>query len=199
MITSIYSGDAIKEAILKLSPTDIILILEEEDPPITKQEAIKTLKKFFSQNINFSELKLTSLYDLANITKKIVNKIDDIGDEIIFIHISEGRKTVSFAMSFAAYLRKNKIEGLYYVIEENNQLLKMPLLNMFKLNETENKILENISKEDKSLINLLDNITKDKSRSVFYKYLKKLQEESYITIENNIVKITPFGKIALIK
>jgi CRISPR locus-related DNA-binding protein len=198
LITSIYSGNAIKEAIIRLSPTDIILVFED-DPPTTKQEAIKTLKKFFSESISFSELKLNSLYDISDITKKIVEKIDSLKEENIFIHISEGRKTLSFAMSFAAYLRKDNIEGLYYVMEENNHLLKMPLLKMFQLNETEEIILKELVKNKKSINELLGKITKEKSRSVFYKYLKELQKESCIIIQDDLVEITPFGKMALIK
>ena len=138
MITSVYSGSAIKETIVKLSPTDIILVLEE-DPPIIKKETIKVLKKFFSKNINFKELRIKSLYDIASITKQIISEIDNNEENDIFVHISEGRKTLSFAMSFAAYIRKHKVEGLYYVIEENNQLIKMPLLSFCFINFIQRK------------------------------------------------------------
>jgi len=195
LITTIWSSDAIKIAINKISNIDELIYLVEDNPPKEKIQAIEDLKKSFGDIIQIKELK-TSLYDISKIIADSIKKIDCLsaeGNEII-IHISEGRKTLAFGLMFAAYLRKDKIKGIYYVIKERNELLPLPLLS-FSINETKKLILKEIMKGNEDKEKIMKNL--DLGRSIVYQYINELKSEGFITNETGL-KITDLGKVMVI-
>lgn len=201
LIASIFSGDTLNSMIVKLSPTDIILVIEKDlddmkdENAKIKKKAIETLKQNFEKIVNIDFIKVESIYDIYEIAKEVTKKIDSIKDSEIMLNISEGRKPISFGMSFAGYLRKKDITAIYYLIKETDILLKMPFLS-FSVNNTQKQILRELFNKS-LLISLLKEKIK-KSKSVFYKYLKDLQTNGYVTTEENNIKITDLGKIAIL-
>lgn len=201
IITSLFSANTINPIIAKLSPTDLILVVEKDLKNLsnkdveTKKEAIEYIKQNFGKIINIEILETKSLYDLYEITKDIVTKIDNIKEGEIMFNISEGRKTLSFGMSFAAYLRHEKIKAIYYLIKETNELLQMPFLK-FSINKVQKEILESLMKKSLDLKSLKENM--GKSKSVFYNYIKELQINGYIIIEDENIYITNLGKIVIL-
>ncbi len=98
-------------------------------------------------------------------------------------------------MYFAGYLRKNKIEGIYYLTKETNQLIKMPFIN-FEINHIQKVMLKEIEKIPLKIEGFKNRI--GKSKSVFYKYLKDLEQNGYLLIEDGYAKITDTGRIILL-
>ena len=202
MISTIYSGNAVKYAITKLSPDIVILVIEKNLDEIRddenvekKRRAIKGLKTFFDETLEIQYLEVKSLY-IYEITKDIVNKIDSIKEDIeIVMHISEGRKPLSFGLTFAAYLRKKRIKGVYYIIEERNEILKFPLFN-FPVNEIQKELLQLVSKDNEDVESLIKN--SKKSRSVVYQYIKDLEENGFIDRVNGTIRITELGKMIIL-
>ena len=202
MITSIFSARAIKLAITKLSPDKVICVVERGYDKLTgedsekKRKAIDELKSGFGDILTIEILETEWLYNLYEITKDVINKIDELSkDYDIYIHISEGRKTLAFGLSFASYMRRKNIKGIYYVKTEDNELMKLPLFN-FPVNISQKEILKYIG-EGYDNIEIL--ITKTgKSRSIVYQYVKELLEDGYITNEEEKLGLADLGRIMIL-
>lgn len=195
LFTTIYTSDAIKIAINKISNIDELIYLVEDSPPKEKVKAIEDLKKAFGNVIKITELK-TSLYDIAKIMADVTKKIDQLAgnENEIFVHISEGRKTLAFGLLFAAYLRKEKIKAVYYVIKEKNELLPLPLLNL-SINENKKAILRQImnGNEDKEKIGKKLALGK----SIVYQYINELKQEGLVTNEQGL-RATELGRMMIL-
>ena len=194
LFTTIYTSDAIKIAINKIANIDELIYLVEDSPPKEKSKAIKDLKTSFGDIIKITELK-TSLYDITKIVKDVTKKIDQLSknNNEILIHISEGRKTLALGLLFSAYLRKEKIKAVYYVIKEKNELLSLPLLSI-SINESKKAILRQIMNrnEDKERIGKKLALGK----SAVYQYINELKKEGYIQNgKDKKLELTELGRI----
>ena len=202
MITSIFSARAIKLAITKLSPDKVVCVVEKGYEKLSgedsekKRKAIEELKSGFGDILTIEILETESLYNLYEITKDVITKIDDLSkDYDIYIHISEGRKPLAFGLSFASYMRRKDIKGIYYVKTEDNEMMKLPLFN-FPINISQKEILKNIeggSDDTDSLISKTG-----KSRSVVYQYVKELLDEGYLINGDEKLKLTDLGRIMIL-
>jgi len=204
LISSIFSSNTIKQLVLRTSPSLLILVVEKNlfksknEDELKKINAIKQIQQSLSDIIKIEILETKSLYDLYEITKDVVNQIDKLKNQDIILNISEGRKTLAFGMYFAGQLRKEKVSSVYYLIKEDNTLLKMPLPD-FNINKVQKNILLMIKNTKKDIKELRTKIEKEgKSKSLFYKYIKQLEEEGYIEMQENKLEITNMGKMVLL-
>jgi len=194
VISTVYSGRSIKVAIKELSPQKLILIVDKPIDKI-KEETVKEIKKFYNNVLEIETLQ-TSLYDIPEIMRKIIKAIDNEfkKENEILIHITEGRKTTSLALLFAGYTRKEKIKGAYYVIEETNQILPLPLIS-FDIGKSKKKILQEINKGNGKIEDLMKKLKI--KQSAIYQHLQELKKEG--CIENNKeLKLTDLGRIMIL-
>lgn len=204
IISSFFSANTIYPLIQKLSANKVILVVEKgldnlkSEDEKKKKESLDATKEKLKGLIEVEVLETKSLYDLYEIAKDIVNKIDKLEeDNEIILNISEGRKPLSFGMYFAGYARKEKIKSICYLIKETNEILKMPFPD-FKINDLQKAILKKIEKKPKSIKELREEILKIRTKSIFYKYINELEQEGYLKINENIIEITDTGKITLL-
>ena len=203
MISTVYSGNAVKYAITKLAPDVLVLVVEKDLDKIKddenvdkKKKAISEIKSFFKGTLEIELLEIKSLYDIYEITKDVVDKIDKTDkDNEIIMHISEGRKPLSFALNFAAYLRNERVKEIYYITAEKNEILKFPIFS-FPINEIQKNLLKLINKGHKNTEELLKK--SEKSRSVVYQYIKDLESNGFLERENGSVKITELGRLMVL-
>jgi len=191
VISTVFSGKAIKTAIKKLKPDKLILIVDDPMPK-TKEETVKELREKFKEIITIETMK-TSLYDIPEIMKKVTQKIDEEFDpeNEIILHITEGRKITSLALLFAGYSRKDKVKASYYIEEEEDALLNLPIIS-FDISENKKKLLQEVEKGNKDIEDLKKKVGIQQSAA--YKYIKELKEEGYLKEEPNL-EITETGKI----
>ncbi len=202
LFTTIFSFDAIKTTVLKISDLNEIIYLVEEnlqkDPSADakrKLGAIENLKKTFGDIVQITALKIKDIYDIPNIISETIKKIDSLSKEDeLFIDISDGRKTLAFGLLFSAYLRKDRISKIYYVIKERKELLSLPLLN-FSINDSKKAILRQIMNGNEDKEKIREKLALGKS--VIYQYINELKSEGYITNETGL-KITDLGRIMVI-
>lgn len=213
LISTIYRGDADLLAVYKFSPDKVILLpdkvmlstqkLDEEKEGVKKtiKNGINTIKNTFEKLKVKVEVRQIDVYDIKKIIKEVMQIIDEEhkqGNEVI-LHISEGRKIQSFACLLAAYKRKEKVSACYYLIEETDQPLSLPLLD-FKLPKSKIGILEQIGKGETNVEKIAGNIkmpnNKKMSKALAYKLLKELKQEGFIKKEQN--ELTESGKIAIL-
>jgi len=201
MIASIFSGNAIRAAMLKFSPDELILVVEKDieisnnEDIVRKRETLKKLQLEYKDILKINLLHVNSVFDLYDITKKIVEKIDSLDGSEISIHISEGTKPLAFGMSFASYLRKEKISGLYY-ISKDNKILRMPILSI-PVNDSQKKLILLLNKN--SMNTVLFRQKANMEKSVFYKYINELKIKGFIEESEGQLNVSEWGRIALLK
>tara|TARA_Y100000031_G_scaffold71464_1_gene79107 strand:- start:3 stop:602 length:600 start_codon:yes stop_codon:yes gene_type:complete len=195
LISTIYEGEATGAAIIKFSPDKVILVGVDKSDPERKSNLKKNIDKLKNKykTIKF-EILDTSVYDIPKIVNdvsKAIDKESKLGNEIT-LHISEGRKTQSLGTLFASFVKKEKIKGVFYLIQETGKALPMPLLN-FKLSSTKTKILEEVAKGNKK-VSLIIEKTK-KSKAMIYTHINELKRNGYIT---DNLEITDAGRICIL-
>ncbi|GAH06327.1 unnamed protein product, partial [marine sediment metagenome] len=112
----------------------------------------------------------------------------------IIIHATEGRKTISLALLYAAYRRRNKIDGAYYITEEEHNLIKLPLLK-FEINDSKKTFLKEIAKGNGKLEKLQEKA--DLKPSAAYQNIQELKEDGYIE-NNKELKLTDLGRVMVL-
>ncbi len=195
IISTIYEGYAIRHAIPKLSPDKLILLIDEPTDERKKQKmygVIKSLRNFFKDVIDIETVKISS-YNLPKIMGEVIKIIDKEVKENnkVIAHITEGRKITSLALLFATYTRKEKIEGAYYITEEEHKLINLPLLD-FQFNGTKKDLLNEISKNNVEPDKLMKKLKIGKS--ALYQNIFELKKEGYLENHKEL-KITEIGKI----
>lgn len=195
LISTIYEGRAIKVAIKELSPSRVVLIVDEPLNKIRKK-TVEEIKKIFDDILEIEILK-TSVYDLFKIAKDVVKKIDSEikSKNQIYVHVSEGRKPVFLGTLFAAYLRRENITGTYYVKEEDNQILSLPLLHIGVKN-TKKRLLQELAKGNGKVQRLMEKL--DVNKQMVYAHIQDLKKEGYLVNEDKKLELTDFGKICLL-
>jgi len=199
VISTFFEGFAIKHIIPKLSPDKIIIALDDlkssEEKKEKMKETLKSLKDFFKDAIEIETFRISS-YDIPKIMMEINNKIEEEskkGSEIL-IHITEGRKTTSLAVLFSAYLKKDLIEGAYYITEEDKELIKLPLLK-FEISGTKKKMLSLINKGVTDINKIMSEL--NIKQSATYKNINELKAEGYLKKEDSLI-LTDLGKIMVV-
>jgi len=198
VISTIYEGYAVKQAITKLSPDKLILFVDEPNDERKKEKinyTIKEIKQFFKESLEIQTKKISS-YDIPKIMEEVIKIIDEEFKEgnKIFVHTSEGRKPTSFALLFASYRRKNKVEGAYYITEENHELIKLPPLS-FEVNETKKSFLKEIVKGNGELKELQNKLKIRQSAA--YQNIDELKKEGYLE-DSKELKLTDLGRIMIL-
>ena len=142
----------------------------------------------------FTDLIKTESYDIVKIAKsvvKIIEKEYTSGNEIV-LHITEGRKTMAIGSMYAAYARKKMIKGIYYITEEKNELISLPILEL-QINETKGKIMKEFAKGNTNIKNLAK--LTGKTEAMIYAHISSLKTEGYISPKG---KLTDSGRIVIL-
>ncbi len=196
VISTVYSGNAVQTILKKFSPEKIVLLIDKgEEIPDVKKMAVETLKKI-SKGVMDIETMKTSLYDLYEIMDDVIKKIDSEYESYskIILHITKGRKMTSLGLLFAGYSRKDKISGIYYVTQEKNDLIPLPLMK-FGVGNSKRRILGEINKGIKTIEELKTKLSKEITEAALYKYLSELRKEKYLK-EGRTLELTELGRIA---
>ena len=187
MISTLWEGDVVSIAIYKLTPQKVILVLD--DNPKRKKASLDLKEKF--PNVQFDYVKVHE-FDVPEVARKIVEAVNKEKDSDIYIHVTEGRKTMFLGGIFAASLLKDKTKGAFYLREDNNELMQVPLME-FKLSDTKSTILQELEKGNAKV----EEIRKKAKvhRSLVYAAIKDLISDGLLTDD---WKLTDTGRIALL-
>jgi len=194
LITTIYSIEPVMAAVTKFSPERVIL-LREDDAPSEKLRTEQMIRDTLGKVIEV-DTKITSIYDVVEIAKDTVDIIEEEnahGREVI-VNITGARKTQSLGALFGAYARRELVEKVIYITEEDNETIELPLLS-FDLSKSRKRILEEIEKGEKSVRKIAKKI--GISRAMTYQYIKELKSLGYIKDKKGL-EITTAGRLAII-
>ena len=195
LISTIFEGEATNVAIIKFSPDKVILVCTNKFAPVGKSTLRKSIEQLKNKykTIKFEILK-TPIYDIPKMVNdvcKVIDKEHKLGNEIT-LHISEGRKTQFLGTLFAGFIKKDKIKGVYYFIEETNKALAMPLLD-FKLSATKTFILKELATGNKKASEIIKKT--GKSKAMIYAHITELKKNGYL---NEDMEITDAGRICIL-
>ena len=195
LISTIYEGEATNAAIIKFSPDKVVIITSKpkDEKKSTSRKSINDLKNRY-KTIKI-EVVDTSVYEIPKIVYDVCKVIDGenrLGNEIL-LHISEGRKTQSLGVLFAGFIKKDKIKGVYYFVQETNKALPMPLLD-FKISPTKVIILKELANGNTKVSSIIKKTKK--SKAMIYAHITELRKEGYMT-EN--MEITDAGMICILQ
>jgi len=191
VISTVYSGEAVKLVLSTFKPDKMVFLLAKDSNPDDETKIRKvmgSLSRAFPK-VQFEEITST-MYDLVDVTKTVVDAIKKEKGNQVYLHVTEGRKTMSLGMLYAGYVKKHDIEGAYYAVEENYNMLKLPLPD-FSITSSKKEILLMIKKGMKPK----DIVEKTKkSTAIVYAHIKEMKKEGYLTEDN---ELTDAGKIVL--
>ena len=194
LISTIFEGYATKAAIIKFSPDKVVIITSKpkDEKKSTSRKSIKDIKdKYKTIKVEVVD---TSVYEIPKIVYdvcKVIDRENKLGNEVS-LHISEGRKTQSLGVLFAGFIKKDKIKGVYYFIEETNKALPMPLLD-FKISPTKTMILKEFASGNKKVSEIIKKTKK--SKAMVYSHITELKKNGYITED---MEITDAGRICIL-
>ena len=199
LIATIFYDDSIKLGITDYK-IDKAILLEDESPGDTQKTTIKEVTKYFEKLVDFQVEKIAK-YDIEKVVEKCLKIIDKIPkEEKIIIDITQGKRTQTIGLLFAAYKRFNRIEKIYYGMDIADKKYKALELPKFKFDITEKQriVLEGI--RDNKIMNKI--IVKGKvSRATAYSSVIELEEAALITKreKENKYSLTDAGKIMLMR
>jgi len=189
LISTIWKGSAVIQAIKLFSPNKVFFIADEPVEDI-RNNSINMIKELFP-NLEYKTV-LTKIYDIVGIAKSVMDIIEsETGNEII-VHISEGRKTMSLGLLFGAYVKRELVSSAYYITEETNTPIQLPLVKL-KLSKQKIRLLQKIN-EDISSMPELEKALNVKVPTI-YVHMKELRDDGFLNKEN---KLTEIGRIILL-
>ena len=191
LITPIYEIDSIVLAINRFSIERLFLLIDKK-PDSKQQKAVEELKDHYKDVVEIKEKKV-EVYDIVEATHQVKEIIDDLSvNDEIYLNISTGRRTQALGVLFAAYKRPARVKKIFYVTEENKEIITIPLLS-FDITDAQLKILENIEDTNK-ISEMSDDV--DLSKAMVYRAIKELKDKGYIEENEKNHKLTQAGKIA---
>lgn len=194
LITTVYKGSAVIQAIKLFSPTKVLFLVDEPIDAI-RENTLRMIKEFYP-DISYEKIP-SKIYDIVEIASNAMKTIgkhkEENKEEKIIVHISEGRKTMSLGLLYGAYMCRDKVSALYYIMEETNLPIQLPLLEL-NISPQKKKILQLISDGKKSIPELESEL--GTSTSTIYVQMKELRDLGFLNSNNDV---TDIAKIALLE
>jgi CRISPR-associated protein Csa3 len=194
LISTIYSIEPVIVCATRFSPSRIILLTEEKAIE-EKVRAEKMITDTIGSVIRV-EKKYTSLFDVVQIAEDVAAIIgeESAKGQRVIVNASGGTKSQAFGALFGAYARKDMVEQVVYVTEENQVMLELPLLG-FGISDTKRELLKQLESGETSVSNIAEKI--GISKGMTYSHLRELKAMGYVSLSNGF-KITSAGRIAII-
>jgi CRISPR locus-related DNA-binding protein len=189
LITTIFKGSAVIQAIKLFEPKKVYFIVDDPIDDIRKH-SVNMIKDIFP-SVKFEQIS-AKIYDIVEIAQKTMEAIKKESSEKVIVHISEGRKTMSLGALFGAYVLRDKVDSAYYIAEETNAPIRLPLIEL-KVSAKKHELLKLISDGKKSTSELQKGMKI--TSATLYVHIKELRDEGILTKENNL---TEMGKIVLL-
>jgi CRISPR-associated protein Csa3 len=128
-----------------------VLPIQQGKAPEEKARAEKMITDTLGSVIKV-EKKYTTLYDVVKVARDVASIIEEENakGQRIIVNVSGGRKPQAFGALFGAYARKEMVEQVVYVTEEDQFVLEFPLLG-FGISDTKRTVLEQLESGETSV------------------------------------------------
>ncbi len=192
MISTVYSGTALGYAAHKLGVDKVYLVVTAPPAPESAQ-AEKEFRERYKGLIEVVRVTIPQ-YDIASGAEQIVRIIRKEAEHEVYVHTSEGRKTMMLSLLFAAYVEKRKVKPAYYVGSEDHKakLIQLPLLE-FRVRGNKKKILQELKAGEDDAVKIGKKLGIHKS--MVYSHLKALIRDGYLDED---WKLTDAGRVVVL-
>lgn len=193
LISTFYSIEPFMQGFHKFSPNHVIIICGDDN----NKELEKNIKSVTSVIKSVAKIEVIKIkhYDIYGTAAKMVNLLDNSKNKYneININITGGRKTSALGLLYGAYARKEKINNIVYITEEDNEIIELPKMS-YNISKSKRFILEYISSNEEFKVVTLANKMK-KTRGLIYIHIKDLIKDGLL---DKNMKLTTAGRIALL-
>ena len=195
LIATIYSFEPIIATATKVSAERLFLLIDKK-PDEKQTKSLELIKQSLGSVIEIKTIP-TDVYDIVEVAKESVKIIDYLSDkDEIYVDITAGRKTKSLGLLFGSYARSDRIKRIFYVKEENKQIMNLPKLS-YNITQGQNKIIEFLlDNKVKSMASFSEKI--DISRAMLYKNIKDLKAMDVIEETRDGFHLTDYGRIVIL-
>ena len=195
MISTVYSGTALGYAAHKLGVDKVYLLVTVPAHP-ESDRAVKEFRQRY-KDLPVEIIKETiPQYDIAEGAQKIVKIIrKESKENEVYIHTSEGRKTMMLALLFAAYAEKKSVQAAYYVGSADHKgpmLIQLPLLE-FRVRGNKKRILQELKSGNVKVMSMAKKL--DIHKTMVYNHIKSLIRDGYLTED---WELTDAGKVVVL-
>lgn len=189
LITTIFRGNATPIVLRKLEKQGIaidkIYFLKSQSSGNETEEALNRINVMHEIE---SEVKEVSQYDMRNIAEESSKLIQDHTESDTYIHVSEGRKTMSFGAMFAAFTNFESVKKILYVTTETSELVQIPKIPL-KLSRKKQLVLQLLA-DDASIDDIEEELSI--SESTAYNHVKELRDQGYVDSDKNLTPIAEY-------
>lgn len=194
LIATLYNPDPVLLACTRLGPERLILLIDEE-PDKKQKDALDLIKGSLGRVLDIKVVKIP-VYDVVAIASKVVEIIDmQPKDDLVYLNITGGRKTMAMGVLFGGYARSSRVKKIAYNPEEDkSSVIYLPIMS-FKLNESQKNILGALEKKPTESISELAEETKF-SAAMVYRSIDELKDMDLVEGTDKTFKLTDAGRIA---
>ena len=194
LIATLYNPDPVLLACTRLGPERLILLIDEE-PDKKQKDALDLIKGSLGRVLDIKVVKIP-VYDVVAIASKVVEIIDmQPKDDLVYLNITGGRKTMAMGVLFGGYARSSRVKKIAYNPEEDkSSVIYLPIMS-FKLNESQKNILGALEKKPTESISELAEETK-LSAAMVYRSIDELKDMDLVEGTDKTFKLTDAGRIA---
>jgi len=191
LVATLYGSSAVILAVTKVGPDKVVLLVNEKADDV-QTKALKLIKDSLGKVLEIEVVK-TKVYDIVETAKKGVSIIDGISKEdIVYVNVTSGRKTMAMGLLFAAYARADRVKKIAYNPEDENRVVYLPKLS-FKLTESQKMILLELSKKEYESVKELSLRVK-LSTAMVYRAIGELEDLDFVDVSEG-VRLTDAGRI----
>ena len=178
LISTIFKGSAVIQAIKLFEPKKVYFLVDDPIDDIRKH-SVNMIKDIFP-SIEFEQIS-AKIYDIVEIAQKTIEVIEKESLNKIIVHISEGRKTMTLGVLFGAYVLREKVDSAYYIVEETNSPIRLPLIAL-KVSAKKHDLLKLISQGQKSTSELQNEMKI--TAATLYVHIKELRDDGLLSKNN---------------
>jgi CRISPR locus-related DNA-binding protein len=195
LIATLYHKDSVVNAITRLNPQKVILLIDKKPNDVQKQ-SLEEIKKFYPKSIEITEEKI-DIYDVVEIARECVRIITDEqkAGNVIYANITSAFKTQAIGVLLACYARHDFVKKIAYnPYDDKDKVVYLPRLSL-KLTESQKAVLEQLEAGCTKATEIANKLKI--STAMTYRAISELEDLDMVEKdENNTICITDAGKIA---
>ena len=203
MAASGFAPAPITKGLIRYGAKKLYLFpLSDESSKLTLKNILSRAEEDLGIEVKVISKNQYKIGDLVKEMRKIISEEHNQNNQI-YINLSGGRKTQSFSLYIAACLEGIKVEKAFYIAEEDNEFIEVPLIRSSVNTLLSKEKLEILAiTEDKKLItNAMLTKILGKTKPLIHNYLKELQSLGYLSSTKSgkefVYEITEAGKMLL--
>ena len=195
LLATIYEFESVMASATK-SGADRLVLFVDKEPDERQQRSLDIIKKSLGTVLEITTvaIELPDIFEVAGEAVKVIDLLSD-KDEI-YVDVSAGRKTKALGLLFGAYARTNRIKRIMYVKEEDKSIISLPRLSYSVTSGQRKVVMHLLNHEIHSMSQFARKIRL--SKAMLYKHIRELKKMDVIEEEKNGLKVTDYGRIAVL-